>query len=61
MDRFNPFDPRYQLEAEDLGTSSAAAVAPRSIHDDIHHALHALDALAARLRHRSRDEQRPRH
>lgn len=61
MDRFNPFDPRYQLEAEDFGVSSPSGAASRSIHEGIHQALHALDALAARLRQRAREEPRPRH
>ena len=61
MDRFDLFDPRYQLEAEDFAAASTAAAAPRSLHQGIHQALHALDALAERLRQHEHAGRRPRH
>ena len=61
MDRFNLFDPRYQLEAEDFAAACSAASAPRSIHHGIHQALHALDALAERLRPRDHAGRPPHH
>lgn len=61
MDRFDLFDPRYQLEAEDFAAASTAAAAPRSLHQGIHQALHALDALAERLRQREHAGRPPRH
>ena len=61
MDRFNLFDPRYQLEAEDFAAAASAAHASRSLQHDIHQALQALDVLAERLRQRDHAGRSPRH
>jgi hypothetical protein len=61
MDRFNLFDPRYQLEAEDFAAASSSAAVPSPLHQGIHQALYALDALAERLRQREHAGRPPRH
>lgn len=48
MDRFNPFDPRYQLEAEDYGE---LACTPLS-RNEIRHTILMLDRLALCLKSR---------
>ncbi|MBC9252489.1 hypothetical protein A9179_19670 [Pseudomonas alcaligenes] len=50
MDTFKPpFDPRYQLEAEEP-EAAGKLPARRLIHDDICLALQRLDGLSGRLR-----------
>jgi hypothetical protein len=61
MDRFDLFDPRYQLEAEDFAAAYPSAAVPRSLHQGIHQALHALDALVERLRQREHAGRPPLH
>lgn len=45
MDRFNPFDPRYQLEAEDVGRRSSQSFS----RGEIRHTIQMLDRLALYL------------
>ena len=53
MDTFKPpFDPRFQLEAEEFEAATEAP-ARRLIHDDICLALQRLDGLSGRLRERT--------
>lgn len=59
MDTFKPpFDPRYQLEAEEPEVSGNLPLR-RLIHDDICLALQRLDGLSGQLRERVAAEQRP--
>lgn len=55
MARFNPFDPRYQLEAEEpLNELKLEDVPERVlIHEEIQLTLQAIERLAGQLRQRT--------
>lgn len=61
MARFNPFDPRYQLEAEEpldeLGLEDEPDRLP--IHQEIQLTLLAIDRLAGQLRQRTPAGRQP--
>ncbi len=62
MDRFTAFDPRYQLEAEEVSDQLQLEDVPGRvlIHEEIQLTLQAIDRLAEQLRQRTPPGQQSR-
>ena len=62
MDRFTAFDPRYQLESEEVSDQLQLEDVPGRvlIHEEIQLTLLAIDRLAGQLRQRTPPRQQSR-